>query len=258
MYSNNTNLNRSNTRGSNRTNNSPPSPTLSRSSTAVGSVGQAKRRHVFHCIPARVGLGMFIPLLFFFAIFMIVAGGLIAGRLLHQAHKLSRLAIIFQLTNYSIVVVIAALGMHAIIRHSLRASQFFTCLLMGQLPFGIVAGAISMRVIFRAASNTTQNAASQLPDVASAAASSNVTSSTEVVAARAVEAATGSWEETCSAALHGLTFICERWHRVQPLIVVAYLLFWFLEMIVIYTSIVYIRQLSSKAEVKILDNDDDA
>ena len=129
MYS--TNLNRSNTRGSNRTNisrNSPPSPTLSRTSTAVGFVGQVKRHYVFHCIPARVGLGMFIPLLFFFAIFMIVAGGLIAGRLrsyliffhypasihwlslVHQAHKLSRLAIIFQLTNYSLVVVIAALG----------------------------------------------------------------------------------------------------------------------------------------------------
>lgn len=158
------------------------------------------------------------------------------------------------------------------IRQSLRASQFFTCLLFGQLPFGIVAGAISMRVIFRAASQIV----SQVPNAASAAASSNAASSTEAVAARAVaEAATGSWEETCSAALHGLTFICKRWHRVQPLIVVAYLLFWFLEMseffftlfeitilmsiasiVVIYAGIVYIRQLSSKTEAKILDDDD--
>lgn len=119
------------------------------------------------------------------------------------------------------------------IRQSLRASQFFTCFLFGQLPFGIVAGALSMRAIFKAASKTAQNAAStavsQVPSAAEAAVSSDAAPADAVVA-RAVEAAAGSWEETCSAALHGLTFICKHWHRVQPLVVVAYLSFWFLEM----------------------------
>lgn len=84
MFSNNTNLNRSNSNRSNNGRNSHISPTPSRTSTALGSIAKAKkseRRYVFHCIPARVGLGMFVPLLFFFAIFMIVAGALVGGRL---------------------------------------------------------------------------------------------------------------------------------------------------------------------------------
>lgn len=74
-----------------------------------------------------------------------------------------------------------------------------------------------MRVIFRAASSAALSATST---------NATVEAPAEELVARAAE----SWEGTCSAALNGLTFICKRWKRVQPLIIVAYLLFWFLEM----------------------------
>jgi hypothetical protein len=103
-----------------------PSPTLSRTSTAVEPRGRVK--YVFGCIPARIAVAIVSPILFITALAMFIVGIIVAKILSAQIcrictqlfpdkyflvgnlHSLQRLAVFFQIANYSLVMVISILG----------------------------------------------------------------------------------------------------------------------------------------------------
>jgi len=204
--------------------NSTPSPTFSRTSTAVEA--RRKVKYVFRCIPARIAVAIVSPVLFITAIAMFVVGIIVAKALASNLGRLQRLATFFQIANYSLVMIISILGLVACIRRSLRLSQLFTGLLIGQLPFGIVAGALAMRMIFKGIDNAFDS-----PDGS-------------------------SFDTVCSDSLDSLAFVCDDIKAVKPAVVLSFLQFWFWEMISIYVAVVYTKQLSSTRDVKVLDEED--
>lgn len=138
-------------------------------------------------------------------------------------------------------------SLFAAIRRSLRIAQLFTGLLIVQLPFGIVAGALAMRMIFKGVEEAT---------------------SATVVAGT-------TFADVCSASLEGLSFLCQWVQIVKPIVVVSYLEFWIWEFcksfsffpslnynanapltVSIYAGVVYCHQLSSMGDIKILEEED--
>jgi len=202
------------------------SPTLSRTSTAVGAGGRL--RYIFKCIPARIGVAIASPILFLTSLVMLILGIMVARILGNDLHNLQRLATYFQIANYALVLVIAIIGLVAAVRPSLRLAQLFMGLLIGQFPFGIVAGALAMRVIFKGIQD---------------ASSSTIADGT-------------TFTDVCSASLEGLSFLCQWVQIVKPVVVLSYLQFWIWELFTIYAGVAYCRQLSSTADIKILEEED--
>jgi uncharacterized membrane protein len=200
-----------------------PSPTLSRTSTAVEPRGRVK--YVFGCIPARIAVAIVSPILFITALAMFIVGIIVAKILIGNLHSLQRLAVFFQIANYSLVMVISILGLVACIRRSLRVSQLFTGLLVGQLPFGIVAGSLAMRMIFKGINNAFAS-----PDGA-------------------------SFDNVCATSLKSLAFICNDIKAIKPAVVLSYLGFWFCEILSIYVAIAYTKQLSLTRNIKDIEED---
>jgi len=200
-----------------------PSPTLSRTFTAVNARGRVK--YVFGCIQARIAVAIISPILFLTALAMLTVGIIAAKALVGNLRKLQRLAVLFQIVNYSLVMFISILGLVACIRRSLRISRLFTGLLIGQLPFGIVAGALAMRMIFKGIDDAFAS-----PDA--------------------------PFDTSCATSLESLSFICNDIKAIKPAVVLAYLKFWFGEIIAIYVAIVYTKQLSSTRDIKVLEEED--
>jgi hypothetical protein len=159
---------------------------------------------------------------------MLTLGIMVARILGSQLHGLQRLSAYFQIVNYALVIIIAISGLFAAIRRSLRIAQLFTGLLIVQLPFGIVAGALAMRMIFKGVEEA---------------------SSATVVAGT-------TFADVCSASLEGLSFLCQWVQIVKPIVVVSYLEFWIWEFFSIYAGVVYCHQLSSMGDIKILEEED--
>jgi len=156
---------------------------------------------------------------------MLVVGIIVAKALVGNLGRLQRLATFFQIANYSLVMVISILGLVACIRRSLRLSQLFTGLLIGQLLFGIVAGALAIRMVFKGIDNAFDS-----PDGS-------------------------SFDTVCSDSLDSLAFICDDIKVIKPAAVLSFLQFWFWEMISIYVAVVYTKELSSTRGSKVLDED---
>jgi hypothetical protein len=203
---------------------STPSPTFSRTSTAVESRGRVK--YVLGCIPARIAVAIVSPVLFLTALAMFIVGIIVAKALIANLRNLQRLAALFQIANYTLVMVISILGLVACIRRSLRVSQLFTGLLIGQLPFGIVSGALAIRSIFKGIDNAFAS-----PDGA-------------------------PFDTVCAASLGSLAFICNDIKAVKPTVVLSFLEFWLWEILCIYVAIVYTKQLLSTRDIKVLDEED--
>jgi hypothetical protein len=102
-----------------------PSPTLSRTSTAIETRGRVK--YVLGCIPARIAVAIVSPVLFLTSLAMFIVGIVVAKALRTQIsshdnssltyifvvanlHNLQRLAALFQITNYTLVMIISILG----------------------------------------------------------------------------------------------------------------------------------------------------
>jgi len=208
------------------TRNSTPSPTFSRTSTAVEARGRVK--YILGCIPARIAVAIVSPVLFFTALAMFIVGIIAAKALIENLDKLQRLAVVFQIVNYSLVMVISIFGLVGCIRRSLIVSRLFTGLLIGQLIFGIVAGALAMRMMFKGIDNASASAS---PDGA-------------------------SFNDVCTASLRSLAFICNDIKAIKPAFVLSYLEFWAWEILSIYVAFVYTKQLSSTRDVKVHEDED--
>ena len=211
---------------------SAPSPTLSRTSTAVEARGNVK--YVFRSIPARIAVAITSTVLFITALAMFIVGIIVAKALrarlsiyrllvtqnffvVGNLGNLQRLAVFFQVVNYSLVMVISIIGyvtstllaslpsdevhvrLVACIRRSLRLSQAFTGLLIAQLPFGIVAGALAMRMIFKGINSASDTSGA-------------------------------SFDTVCAGSLESLAFICNDINSIKPAVVLSFLEFWFWEM----------------------------
>jgi len=202
------------------------SPTLSRTSTAVGA-GE-RLRFIFRCIPARIGVAIASPILFLTSLVMLIVGIMVARILANDLLKLQRLATYLQIANYALVLVIAIIGLVAAIRPSLRVAQVFTGFLVAQFPFGVVAGALAMRLIFKGI----QEAKTSIVDDST------------------------TFTDICSASLQDLSFLCQWVQTVKPIIVLSFLEFWIWELFTIYAGVVYCRQLSSMGDIKVLEEED--
>jgi len=183
-------------------------------------------KYVFRCIPARIAVAIVSPILFITALAMFIVGIIVTKALIGNLRNLQRIAAFFQIANYTLVMIISILGLVACIRRSLLISQLFTGLLIGQLPFGIVSGALAMRSIFKGIDNAFAS-----PDGE-------------------------SFDTVCAASLESLAFICNDIKSIKPAVVLSFLEFWFWEILCIYVAITYTKQLLSTRDIKVLDEED--
>jgi hypothetical protein len=257
--------------------NSPPSPTLSRSSTLV-TQGKS-RTYVFKCMPSRIAVGMLSPLLLLTSLAMVVGGSLLANKLEKHMSPVQRLAIGFQIFNYLFVAAAAIVGLHTVVRLSHRAGRLFVALIMGQLPFGIGFGALCIHVVFKAThhalatSLSTVAAASQALDAATAAPSGAPPAATPAAGADVPAAPPAAVEGDAEAPLAarndgaggqcptlegtGLVWMCEKTTLLKALIVLTYMFLWILEFVTLYAGIQYNKQLRAAQMIKVTDDEDD-
>ena len=115
----------------------------------------------------------------------------------------------------------------AAVRRSLRVAQLFTGFLIGQFPFGIIAGSLAMRMMFQGIADATA----------------------------ATVADDNTFTDVCSASMEGLSFLCRWIALIKPIVVVSYLEFWFWELckscsIIFFPTLAYLVSLHQISELQ--------
>lgn len=164
------------------------------------------------CIPARVALFITAAVLFILSTSFVTVGWVIVNKLNDYVTDLQRLSIVFHIFIYIVLAAFCIFGIFSAFSKDVKLPSLFTSFILGQLLFGWGSGAVCLYVLFTP-STALQNIGS------------------------------------CSSIVDDqfLKLLCERAPVFKGLAVAFFVSTWILEILAIYASCQYTRQLHEEA-----------
>lgn len=164
------------------------------------------------CIPARFALFVTAMLLFILSTAFVTVGWVIVDKLNPYVTDLQRLSVVLHIFIYIVLASFCVFGMLSVFSKDTKLPGLFSSFILGQLLFGWGSGAVCLYILFSPSTSL-----------------QNISSCTAIVDD------------------HFLKLLCERATLFKGLAIAFFLTTWIFEILAIYASYQYSRQLHEEA-----------